>query len=170
MFHIRSPRFHWIDDKPDDGRDLCLHAEATAEIGERVLFFEQANVSSTALYLLKTLTEDHLIDTGNQMLPCCGHMWVPSEQDPESVEIIGCNCGIDWSVEHEDDTVRLTLEDGYTVTLSLSDYAAEVCAYADAVDRAYHAAPPRVVGTDPFDQEMFALYWQEFHRRRAMFS
>ncbi len=177
MFHIQITRFHWINDLPDDGTDLCLHGETTVRIGERELAYD-ATVTSTALYLLKSLTEDHIIGTNNQMLPCCGHMWVPDEQDPDSVTVVGCNCGIDWSVTHEGDTVqdivqgtvqgtvRLTLEDGYTVTLPLSDYAAEVCRYADTVEAAYHAALPRILPEDAFDRKMFAGFWAEWKRRR----
>ncbi len=178
MFHIQTTRFHWNNNRHDDGTDLCLHGETTVQIGERTLSYE-ATVTATALYLLKTLTEDHIIHEDNQLLPCCGFFMVPIENDPDSVRIVGCCNGMDWSVTHEGDavpctahdtaqsTIRLTLEDGYTVTLPYANYAAEVCHYADAVESAYNAAMPRVLPDESFEREMFRLFWAEWKRRRG---
>ncbi len=57
MFHIQTTRVHWIGDLPDDGMDLCLHGETTVRMEDRTLSYD-ASVTSTALYLLKNLTED----------------------------------------------------------------------------------------------------------------
>lgn len=59
-FQIDAERLEWINGDADDPRDLCLHGEATAVIGEEC-FTYYCTVSSTALYLLKSLTQDHLI-------------------------------------------------------------------------------------------------------------
>ena len=57
----------------DDADDLCLHGHAVAYIGNRKLEYE-CTVSATALYLLKSLTEDHIMCEDNQILPCCGFL------------------------------------------------------------------------------------------------
>ena len=74
-------------------------------------FEYDATISATALYLLKTLTENHIINTDNQMLPCCGHLMIPKET-LDNVTILGCPNGIDWSVIHDENSVILELEDG----------------------------------------------------------
>ena len=59
VFRISASNFEWIGGTNDDPQDLCLHGFVRAQFGETVL--EKAGtVSATALYLLKTLTEDNL--------------------------------------------------------------------------------------------------------------
>lgn len=57
MFRIDADHLGWINTGKDDREDLCLHGRAVVCIGERTLEY-YATVSATALYLLKTLTED----------------------------------------------------------------------------------------------------------------
>lgn len=71
MFKIEVSNLLWINDSEDDPEDLCLHGYVVATIGTEK-FKYHATVSATALYLLKSLTEDHIIFMDNQMLPCCG--------------------------------------------------------------------------------------------------
>lgn len=78
-FSIDSENFEWINGSKDDPEDLCLHGKAVAYIGKVKLEYN-ATVSATALYLLKTLTENHIINTDNQMLPCCGFFYIPNEE------------------------------------------------------------------------------------------
>ena len=71
-FSIDAKDFEWIDGSRNDPEDLCLHGYATAIIGNQKLEY-WVTVSATALYLLKSLTENHLIDEDIiQMLPYCG--------------------------------------------------------------------------------------------------
>ena len=75
-FMIDTTKLYWIDGSADDPEDLCLHGHAIADFGEERLEYD-CTVSATALYLLKTLTEDHIIYEDKQLLPCCGHFYVP---------------------------------------------------------------------------------------------
>ncbi len=97
-FQIDTTELYCIDGSMDDPDDLCLHGHAIAYIGEEKLEYD-CTVSATALYLLKTLTEDHIIHEDNQMLPCCGHFYIPDAK-LENVIISGCNNGIDWTVRY----------------------------------------------------------------------
>ena len=65
-FSIYADNLTWINDNKDDPEDLFLHGHAVVIIGNHKLEYE-ATVSATALYLLKTLTEDHIIFEDNQM-------------------------------------------------------------------------------------------------------
>ena len=163
VFTINATELGWIRGPEDDPRDLCLHGRAVARIGERTVEFH-ATVSATALYLLKTLTEDHIINEDNQMLPCCGFFMVPNEA-LDNVVIIGCNRGVDWSVIHEDDGVRLVLEDGYEETVATDDYRAEVFRFADAIE-AYYASCRRK-RPDESDRRAYKAFWNEWRRRRG---
>lgn len=110
FFSINATDLKWINGSKDDPKDLCLHGHAIAVIGNRKLEYD-ATISATALYLLKSLTEDHIIYKDNQMLPCCGFSYIPNEK-LDNVTILGCPNGIDWSIIHDGETVVLELEDG----------------------------------------------------------
>ena len=78
MFRIDVTDFTWIKGPEDDPKDLCLHGKVTAHIGDEVLE-DQGTVSASAIYLLRSLTEDHQTGNENQMIPCCGHFMVANE-------------------------------------------------------------------------------------------
>lgn len=65
-FTIDIENFEWNNGKKDDPEDLCLHGNVVAYIGKVKLEYN-ATVSATALYLLKTLTENHIINEDNQI-------------------------------------------------------------------------------------------------------
>ena len=66
-FRIDADNFCWIDGSADNADDLCLHGHAIVCVGDEQLEFD-ATVSATALYLLKTLTEEHIIHKELQIL------------------------------------------------------------------------------------------------------
>lgn len=78
-FHIEGWDFQWITGAADDPEDLCLHGSVRVHIGDTVLE-DVGTVSATALYLLKSLTEDHKMNAEDvQMIPCCGHFLIANE-------------------------------------------------------------------------------------------
>lgn len=159
-FHIDATNLNWLENCADT--DLCLHGDAVAVIGERTVAYEDCTVSAAALYLLKSLTEDHIIHKDLQMLPCCGFCIHPCEE--ENVFIVGCNSGEDWTVRHTEGGVELILEDGYTVTVPLADYRREVLAFARKIE-AFYNAHPRQLPKDQYELDAYALFWKEWHRR-----
>lgn len=73
-FVIDVDEFTWICGPEDDPEDLCLHGHVTVQIGKTVMEYD-GTVIATALYLLKTLTEDKVMSECDiQMVPC----WVTS--------------------------------------------------------------------------------------------
>ena len=162
---IDASNLHWMDDPVNDPDDLCLHGDAVAYIGDRKLEYEECTVSATALYLLKTLTEDHIIDQDNQMLPCCGHTLIAND-DLSEVVISGCPNGIDWSVIHAGDSVRLIFEDGYEVSVPIAQYRDEVFRFADLIERYYRASTPKIIPKNTFDRDGYLTFWKEWYRRR----
>ena len=165
-FSIYADNLTWINDNKDDPEDLCLHGHAVVIIGNHKLEYE-ATVSATALYLLKTLTEDHIIFEDNQMLPCCGHFMIPNEE-LDTVTILGCPNGIDWSVIHnKDDSVTLELEDGTKEIVTITDYEKQVYRFADVIENFYLSCSPKVMPKDPFEKNAYIAFWYEWHRRRG---
>ena len=66
MFSIEVSNLHWMDGVKQ-AEDLCLHGDTIAVIGDEVLKYDDATVSSTALYLLKSIKENHKIYESNQI-------------------------------------------------------------------------------------------------------
>lgn len=163
-FIIDVTELYWINGDMDDPEDLCLHGHAVAYIGGEKLEYD-CTVSATALYLLKTLTEDHIIHEDNQMLPCCGHFYIPDAK-LENIVISGCDKGIDWTVRHNGSNVILTLENGTEVTIPLKKYRQEVYRFADKIENYYKSCSPQKLPEDKFDHDGYIAFWNEWHRRR----
>lgn len=153
-----------IDGTKDNPEDLFLHGHAVATIANKVLEYD-ATVSATALYLLKSLTENHIIYQDNQMLPCCGQTII-ANKDLSNVLISGCPNGIDWSITHNGDIVVLEMEDGTKDYVSIEDYTAEVFRFADMIEDFYNACTPKVIPDEPFDRDGYTAFWNEWHNRR----
>lgn len=163
-FKIDAYDLAWIDGVEDDPKDLCLHGRAVAIIGDKKLEYD-ATVSATGLCLLKTITEDHIINKDIQMFPCCGHTLIPGE-DLSEVYIMGCSNGIDWTVLHEDGYIKIILEDGETTLVEFEQYKQEVFALADKIESFYNACSPKRLPKDAFEKNGYLAFWNEWHRRR----
>ena len=165
-FSIEATDLAWLGGAADDPRDLCLHGHAKAVIGARTLEYADATVSAAALYLLKSVTEDHLSHADNQLLPCCGFFLLPNA-DLTQVLIVGCDNGLDWSVLHDGELVRLRLDDGYEQTVPLAAYRAEVFRFANKIEAFYASCTPKVLPTDAFARNGYLAFWNEWRRRRG---
>lgn len=165
-FLIDVDKFAWICGPEDDPEDLCLHGHVTVQIGKTTMEYD-GTVSATALYLLKTLTEDKVMSEYNiQMVPCCGHFLI-ANKDLSQVTISGCDNGLDWSVVHESDGVRLILPSGYEEWVSLSDYQAEVIRFVDKVEGYYKSCRPKKIPDDEFARNGYTAFWNEWRWRYA---
>ena len=164
VFHISVSDFEWIGGAKDDPQDLCLHGLVRAQFGETVLE-KIGTVSATALYLLKTLTEDKIMsDQEIQMIPCCGHFYIAHEGLQE-VTILGCDKGADWTTIHEGSTVRLRLPSGQEEQVSFPDYRREVLEFADTVKAFYDSCTPKELPKDAFSRNGYLAFWNEWNWR-----
>ena len=164
-FHIDAGNFRWISGPEDDPHDLCLHGDASAVIGDET-FAYSCTVSAAALYLLKSLTRDHIIYEENQMLPCCGFFLMANDTLSEA-EISGCPNGVDWSVIHDGGAVRLITESGRETVVPMQDYEKEVFRFADKIEAHYQSCAPKILPDDPFDRNGYIAFWNEWHSRRG---
>lgn len=166
-FEINILDLYWINGAKNDPKDLCLHGIVDVIIGDEVIADKyDCTVSSTGLYLLKSLEEDHLKDKSlNQMLPCCGFFIIPNDVD-EYVEISGCPNGIDWSVVHEENFVKLITEKGTEVSIDISLYKEIVFYFADKIQFFYNKCEKKIIPEDEFDKKGYLAFWREWDIRK----
>ena len=62
MFRIEIQKSYWIQGREDDPKDLCLHGDVVVRIGEEECSFQDATISGAGLFLLRSLTKDHIVD------------------------------------------------------------------------------------------------------------
>lgn len=166
-FHILYEDFQWLDGTPDNPEDLCLHGMVSVLVGAES-FAYPCCVSAAALRILKTLTENHEgTNSGEQMLPCCGHSMIANDA-MDSVIIIGCDNGIDWAVRHEKDGVRLITATGRQALIDSTLYLKEVLRFADAVESFYKNSSPKVLPENDIDLGGYQAFWKEWHRRKKV--
>ena len=100
------------------------------------------------------------------MLPCCGHaIWLKND-NTKDVFIMGCCNGIDWSVIHENDKVKLITERGNETIISIDEYKKEVYNFVDLIEDFYKKCKPKILPKDKFDRDSYIAFWDEWHRRR----
>ena len=163
-FKIKADNFEWIGGANDDPQDRCLHGHVTVQFGDTVLE-DLGTVSATALYLLKTLTEDKIMTRYDiQMIPCCGHFLI-ANRDLTEVQISGCDNGTDWTTIHEGNSVRFILASGQEEVVSLREYQYEVLEFAKSVKRFYDSCTPKEIPTDEFERNGYTAFWNEWKRR-----
>lgn len=170
-FMIDLVDLYWIKGEKDNPEDLCLHGNVDVKIGDEVVADNYScTVSSTGLYLLKSIEEDHIPGKSlNQLLPCCGHFIIPDDTK-DTVEIYGCPNGIDWSVLHSNESVKLVTQKGNEVSIKLTDYRGIVFDFADKIEAYYKMCKEKVVPTDEIERNGYIKFWREWHIRRDSYN
>ena len=164
MFSIKVSNLHWMEGV-NPLEDLCLHGDATAIIGDEILEYANATVSSSALYLLKSIKENHDSSSSNQMLPCCGFFMVADEA-LSKVEIIGCPNGVDWQVLHENDSVILVTESGKRTVIPMEEYRRTVFEFADLIENFYKNSEDKKFPEDKAAKNGYIAFWNEWKALR----
>ena len=164
-FKIKVDNLTCINGVEDDPTDLCLHGHVIIHIGET--FIEgDGTVSATALYLLKTLTEDKIMSEYDiQMIPCCGHTLLANE-DLTNVTILGCDTGIDWSTIHEGTKIKMIFPSGKEEILEFGEYKQEVLLFADKIENFYQQCSAKILPENDIDRDGYVTFWNEWHRRK----
>ncbi|WP_460621617.1 hypothetical protein [Hymenobacter tenuis] len=170
QFTLRLLGLHWLETL-SAAEDRCAHSKVEAILGGEVLSDSTSTswtVSAAGLFLLRTLTTNHTPEhpVGDQLLPCCGFtMWPDVTSD--NVLVLGCPNGVDWSVEHQGNEVRLCAAAGPTIVIPLAEYQTQVLRFADEVEQFYFKSEPKEIPEDEEDAKGYELFWAEWRRRRA---
>lgn len=168
-FDIKLLDLHWVKDI-DDPTDLCAHGRVFVKIGDKVVADKDSldvTVSTTALYLMRTLKYDYKKDDyASQLLPCCGHFFMADEKNGY-VTIMGCPNGIDWSIVHTDDgKVKHIADSGQEASIDKDTYKKIVMDFADQVENFYKTSLPKTIPTDDFDKKGYLTFWKEWQKLR----
>lgn len=164
MFKIHINKLYWINNSCDDPNDLCAHGNVSVTIGSESFEYD-CTVSATALYLLKSLTENHIIDKSIQMLPCCGHS-IFLNDDNKTVKIIGCPNGIDWNISHDNNNVILITRNNDKIIIPFNNYKKEVFTFVDEIEDFYNCCSPKNLPVDKYDKNAYLSFWKEWKHRR----
>lgn len=165
MFKVEILDKYWLPGQPEE-TELCLHGEVRVHCGTHVLQ-DKVSLSAAALHLLRTVKDDHEPDAYAKLFPTDGFSWTPSD-GPYPICLGGCpNGGMDGAVLHEDDCVRIALENLPEVRVPLADYRAEVFRFADAVAEMYRTGTLKMVRTDSLDGSWYPLFWTEWRQLRT---
>ncbi|MDH6366166.1 MULTISPECIES: hypothetical protein [unclassified Breznakia] len=167
MFKITVDNLCWINNNEDDPKDLCAHGKVNVKIGSEA-FEYNCTASASALYLLRTLTEDHIINDWNQLLPCCGFSMFPNV-DKSTVHIIGCPNGIDWNVTRQNNTMHLQTSSNKTTIVPFDEYAKEVINFANRIEAFYEECSPKSLPNDYYDKLGYLTFWNEWKLRKEKF-
>jgi hypothetical protein len=169
QFELKILDLHWIKNE-DDPTDLCAHGHVFVKIRDEVVADKDTldvTVSSTALYLMRTLSDNYKKDDyASQLLPCCGHFFMADEEN-DFVSIMGCPSGIDWTIIHTDDNrVKHITNSGQEAVIEKEVYSKIVKDFADQVEGFYKTSSPKTIPTDDFDRKGYLTFWKEWRRLR----
>lgn len=167
-FDIEILKLNWLD-KLEESQDRCAHGKVYLRIGNEIICNEEKGewtLSSTALYLMRTLNENYEIgEYGSQLIPCCGHFLITDENDDEFVIIIGCPNGIDWTIRHlENDQIKHISESGNEGIIDKEDYRKVVLNFANQVELFYKESKPKEIPEDEFDRKGYTAFWNEWKK------
>lgn len=155
------------DNEKDQAYDCCIHGKVIFKIGDKLLSDDtQWCVSASAYRFLHTLFGNHFMGAEDFLIPCCGHTMIPSE-DKLSVNIIGCNNGIDFNIIHEKDNIAIITADNTEHRIPFEEYKNAVISFAKQVMDFYKSNPPREF-EDDFDKEgylAFVIEWYSLYDR-----
>ncbi len=168
-FDIKILDLHWITNV-DNPADLCAHGHVFVKIGNEVIADKDSldvTVSSTALYLLRTLKSDYKKDDyASQLLPCCGHFIIAGDCN-DFVSICGCPSGIDWTIIHiENEKVKHISDNGQEVIIDKKTYQKIVLDFVDQVEDFYKTSLPKTIPTDDFEKKGYLTFWKEWRNLR----
>ena len=167
QFEIKILKLNWLKGL-DESLDLCAHGKVSVRIGEETVCDEsdgEWTLSATGLSLMRTFFKNYEIgDFSNQLLPHCGHFLMPDEVG-ESVEILGCPTGIDWSVKHiEKNRIRLKSEKGKEGVVDKKVYRKLVLDFVNQLEQFYENSLPKKMPDDEYDRKGYITFWKEWRR------
>lgn len=168
-----------MDDADYDvaARDLCTHGDVRLTIGGHTIApgngEGEYGISEAALGLLRTLKSDRPEQTGqpfaDRLIPHgCG-----------AILMMGCPIGIDWTVRHVKDRVRITdvvrydtTSDsdatrfpGLEVEIPLDEYRDEILAFARRAKEPFEGVVKSF--SDDADERDYVNFWEEYDRLLA---
>lgn len=140
--------------------DLCLHGDVRVIINSIPVIDEyECTISSTALYLLKSLKDNHIVgEKLNQLFPHCGNLII-HEAGKEDVDIIGCNIGEDLTIIHIGALIHITYKKDISTFLDYKTYEKIVFDFVDEVIAFYESEDEKIFYDDKYQIDGYKKYW-----------
>ncbi len=180
-FHIEIYNIRWINEGNNE-QDYCSHADIkllidNIEIDDPSDDTDPWCISTASLHLLRS-THENVLYTDEEhhadqhMIPHCGHAIVGD--NPPIFAYGTCPIGINWSVQHNNDSIRLfDVKASWSISgeicrfpidiqLAWDEYAAPICNLALAVKRFHDSAAPKVFNNEE-DKQGVSSFWQEYN-------
>ena len=121
-----------------------------------------------ALFLLRSLKSNHIINKEeNFIVPCCGNLYI-SNENRDTVQVLGCANGKDWTVVHSNDKIEIITESGTRIELEKSEYRRSIFKFSDEIQLFYKKSSPKVLPDDEFDRNGYLAFWNEWSRHREV--
>lgn len=158
-FKITIKKLYWIDGSQVNKEDLCLHGDVEIRLNNQIIAYSPT-VSAAALRLFRSIQNNHEGHKGNQLFPCCGHTMIANDT-LTTVDILGCDDGLDWSVTHNDGMVTIEADDQETVT-TLNRYKDEIFNFVNQVEDFYEQAGERILPDEDFERNGYIAFWNEW--------
>jgi hypothetical protein len=154
----------------EEPTDLCAHGGFRVLLDGEVVFEQGTEddgltLSTGALHLLRTIERDYEpgSEVSGQLVPCCGH-WMVFDQDLNEVVNSPCPNGIDWTVLHVGNSVKIRMSDKAPLVVDKEEWKRAVHDFSAQVRAFYFADPPRVAD-DAMDTEWHPHFLDEWNRR-----
>ena len=169
-FAIEIIEQHWLESTEQEGisYDLCSHGSIRLMIGNQPIAPEDNDygISESALAMLRSVYADHTPEkplAERMVFHGCGAMLM-----------MGCPIGLDWSVRHEGDTVRIgdvvrydtTYESKavrfpeLSVLLSTSEYKRQVAQFATGAKEFFAGSTKKF--DEDWEKQKYDAFWVEF--------
>ena len=150
--------------------DQCAHGKVAFSIdGVPLVKPEDGEwtVSAAALYLLRTLTDDHTperpVAECNFLFPCCGFKaWLGGER--YEVLCMGCAGGIDVWVRHAGAMVQISVGESLH-SVPLGEWRAAVLGFVEQIEEFHAHGSPKVEPEEQHDREGWRAFWAEWRDR-----
>ena len=169
-YAIEIIKQHWLEGTKQDDicYDLCSHGSIRLMIGNQPIASEgnDYGISESALAMLRSVYADHTREkplAERMVFHGCGTMLM-----------MGCPIGLDWSVRHEGDTVRIdnivcydTTDESeavrfpeLSVSLSTSEYKCQVVQFATQAKEFFAGSTKKFA--EDWEKQMYDAFWVEF--------
>ncbi len=87
------------------------------------------------------------------MIPCCGNTLIRNHS-LDTVNISGCDNGVDYAVSHENGNIIIFTETGNTYTIHFEEYKDEVIRFAYLVEDFYNKFSPKILPLHEWDRSL----------------
>lgn len=173
MIRLEAYDLSWINGSSDDPNDQCAHGRIEFRTNGYTFVKPEDGVwtlSATALYLLRSLTEDHTKDNSvaecNFLFPCCGfNTWLEGRRF--GVVCMGCPNGIDMEIVHQQDSIILRSELGQEI-IPATEWKSAVLTFVASIQDFYDRCSPKSEPFDDLDQKGWTAFWQEWNERCSL--